>query len=64
MTSGKCFENKLFYMKSIGKILSAEILLTLECNHQNIGKPNNLQDFRSSKPKGLKQDEIRFFVCV
>ena len=62
MTSGECFENKWFYMKYIGKYLSAEILLTLECSHQKIGKPNNLQDFRSSKPKDWF--EIRFFVCV
>jgi hypothetical protein len=31
MTSGECFENKWFYMKYIGKYLSAEILLTREC---------------------------------
>jgi hypothetical protein len=29
--SGECFENKWFYMKYIGKYLSAEILLPLEC---------------------------------
>ena len=32
MTSGESFENKWFYMKYIGKYLSAEILLTLECS--------------------------------
>jgi hypothetical protein len=32
MTSGECFENKWFYMKYIGKYLSAEILLNLECS--------------------------------
>jgi hypothetical protein len=34
MTSGECFENKWFDMKYIGKYLSAEILLTLECSIQ------------------------------
>ena len=28
---GECFENKWFYMKYIGKYLSAEILLPLKC---------------------------------
>ena len=31
MTSWECYENKWFYMKYIGKYLSAEILLTREC---------------------------------
>jgi len=31
ITSGECFENKWFYMKYIGKYLSAEIRLTGEC---------------------------------
>ena len=31
MTSWKCYENKWFYMKYIGKYLSKEILLTREC---------------------------------
>ena len=31
MTSRECFENKWFYMKYIGKYLSVEILLALEC---------------------------------
>ena len=31
MTSLECYENKWFYMKYIGKYLSAEILLTREC---------------------------------
>jgi hypothetical protein len=38
MTSGECFENKWFYMKYIGKYLSAEILLTLECTFNYINK--------------------------
>ena len=32
MTSGKCFENEWFYMKDIGKYLSAETFLTRECS--------------------------------
>ena len=39
MTSAECFENKWFYMKYIGKYLSAEILLTCEC----IWEKNNLR---------------------
>jgi hypothetical protein len=32
MTSGKCFENKWFYMKYIVNQLSAERLLMAECH--------------------------------
>jgi hypothetical protein len=32
----ECFENKWFYMKYIGKYLSAEILLTRECTNDDV----------------------------
>jgi hypothetical protein len=32
MTSWECYENKWFYMKYIGKYLSAEILLSVVTN--------------------------------
>jgi hypothetical protein len=36
MTSWKCYENKWFYMKYIGKYLSVEILLTRECSYRAV----------------------------
>ena len=46
MTSGECFENKWFYMKYIGKYLSAEILLTREymCVHKVVNKLHVLKE--------------------
>ena len=51
MTSGECFENKWFYMKYVGKYLSAEILLTLECSSIDEGHTLQWQKRKGHKDK-------------
>ena len=52
MTSGECFEKKLFYMKYIGKYLGEETLLTRGCTtfcfytiHVNVLKHHYCHDY-------------------